>query len=33
MAGGQKEVEITAANGVQGEPELSRMRTVKLTIW
>lgn len=33
MAGGQKEAEITAANGVQSEAELSRMRTVKLTIW
>lgn len=33
MAGGQKGAEITAANGVQGEPELSRKRTVKLTIW
>ncbi len=33
MAGGQKEAVMTAANGVQGEPELSRKRTVKLTIW
>lgn len=33
MAGGQKAAEITAADGVQGEPELSRKRTVKLTIW
>lgn len=33
MAGGQKEAEITAANGVQGEPELNRKRTVKLIIW
>ena len=33
MAGGQKDAEITAANGVQGETEMSRKRTVKLTIW
>lgn len=33
MAGGQKDAKITAANGVQGGPELSRKRTVKLTIW
>lgn len=33
MAGGQKEAEITTANGAQGKPELSRKRTAKLTIW